>query len=98
MNIAPQPILSAALRVLYVAGYTTRNWTLNEAISRNQVNDLWEALHDVPHLLANWRDNEAELLLYLDCYDEKWDYPKLRMIYEQARDEAVNHAAATELP
>jgi len=29
-QIAPEPTLRAALRVLHVAAYTTRNWTLSD--------------------------------------------------------------------
>jgi hypothetical protein len=87
--IAPEPILRAALRVLFVASYTSRNWTLDDTVSRQQLNDLWEALHEVPDLLLRWRDDaEAELLMYLDEYDGKWASPSFRVIYEQARQEA----------
>ncbi len=84
-TMAPEPILRAALRVLFVASYTTRNWTLNEEVSRRQVNDLWEAIHVIPDLLCRWRDDaESELIMYLDEYDHKWPSPGLREIYEQA--------------
>ncbi|NOX57304.1 MAG: hypothetical protein GXP29_00400 [Planctomycetes bacterium] len=84
--VAPEPILRAALHVLYVASYTTRNWTLNDEVSRKQINDLWEAIHEIPDLLCRWRDDaEDELLNYLACYDETWSGPSLRGIYDQVR-------------
>jgi hypothetical protein len=71
--------------VLFVAAYTTRNWTLDESVSRKQMNDLWEAIHEIPDLLCRWPVNaENELLGYLDEYDRKWPAPQLRRTYEQA--------------
>jgi hypothetical protein len=87
MALAPEPILRAALLVVHVAAFTTRNWTLSEEVSRKQINDLWEALHEVPSLVTRWRpDAEAEMLMYFDEYDRKWPNPPLRQIYEQLLD------------
>jgi len=84
-QLAPEPILRAALRVVFVASYTTRNWAVNDEVSRKQIYDLWEALHEVPDLVTRWRDDaEEELLRYFDEYDEKWPEPRLRAIYNQA--------------
>jgi hypothetical protein len=86
--IAPEPILRAAMRVLHVAAYTTRNWTLNNDASIKQINDLWEAIHEIPDLVCRWHgDAEKELLMYLDEYDTQWTTPKLRAIYEQVREQ-----------
>lgn len=87
-QLAPEPIMRAALRVLFVASYTTRNWTLDETISRKQINALWEAIHQVPDLLCRWREGaERELLMYFDEYDEmKWPGLRLRSLYDQARE------------
>jgi hypothetical protein len=88
-QLAPEPILRAALRVVFVAAYTTRNWTLADEVTRKQINDLWEALHEVPDLVTRWRDDaEEELLRYFDEYDEKWPEPRLRAIYDQAIGQA----------
>jgi hypothetical protein len=82
--LAPEPILRAALYVVHVAAYTTRNWTLGEAVPRKQIYDLWEALHEVPSLVTRWRpDAETELLMYFDEYDRKWPSPRLRQMYER---------------
>jgi len=89
MNIAPQPILQAAMRVLHVAAYTTRNWTLESSSqgSRQQINDLWEAVHEIPWVVLNWYGDEDELVGWLDFYASKWQEPRLRAIYEQAKAE-----------
>ena len=87
-QLAPEPILRAALRVVFVAAYTTRNWTLSDEVTRKQINDLWEALHEVPDLVTRWRDDaQEELLRAFDEYDTKWPEPRLRAIYEQALGE-----------
>ena len=85
--LAPEPVLRAALRVLHVAAYTTRNWTLAEDISRKQINDLWEAIHEIPDLIKRWRDDEEcmrELRMYLQEYDQRWSFPKLEEIFDRA--------------
>ena len=86
-SIAPERILRAALRVLHVAAYTTRNWTLSEDISRKQINDLWEAIHEIPDLIKRWRGDEEslrELRIYLQEYDQRWSFPKLEQMFDQA--------------
>jgi hypothetical protein len=86
--IAPEPILRAAMRVLFVAACTTRNWTLQGDVPIKQINGLWEAIHEIPDLVCRWhKDAEKELLMYLDEYDTQWTSPKLRAIYEQIREQ-----------
>jgi hypothetical protein len=83
--IAPEAILRAALRVLHVAAYTTRNWTLSEEVSRKQINDLWEAIHGIPDLIQRWRGDDdclRELRMYFQEYDGKWKSPKLEALFE----------------
>ena len=90
--LAPEPILRAALRVLHVAAYTTRNWTLGkkEVVPRQQVNALWEAIHEIPDLIKRWRGDESlrELRMYLQEYDHRWQFPKLEEIFDQALNDA----------
>jgi len=82
--LAPEPILRAALHVVHVVAYTTRNWTYADGWPRQQVYDLWDAIHVVPILLTLWRpDAERELLMYLDEYDRKWPTPRLREMYQR---------------
>jgi hypothetical protein len=87
-SIAPEPILRAALRVLHVAAYTTRNWTGAENIvPRQQIYALCEAIHEIPDLIKHWRgDDESlkELRMSLKEYDQQWSFPKLEEIFNQA--------------
>ena len=86
--IAPEAILRGALRVLHVAAFMTRDWTLSDKVSRKQINDLWEAIHEIPDLLKRWNPAaEKELLLYLREYNTKWKAPDLMAIYEDGRRE-----------
>ena len=84
--LAPEPILRAALRVFHVAAYTTRNWTLGEdVVPRQQINDLWEAIHEVPDRIKRWpgdKDGLSEIRMYLQEYDKRWDFPKLEEIFD----------------
>ena len=90
MQSPPPNVLDAALEVLFVCAYTTRNWTLNDEASRKQINDLWEAVHEIPSLLRRWHaDAEEELLRYLDEYETKWPSPRLKPRYFQVRDGAA---------
>ena len=60
------------------------DFAFNPDLNRQQVYDLWEALHEVPSLVTRWRlDAEEELLMYLDEYDRKWPTPRLREMYER---------------
>jgi hypothetical protein len=86
MALPPENILRGALRVLSVAAVQTRNWTLADEVSRKQINDLWEAIHEIPGLLTRWRDDsESELLMYLREYARKWQRPDLEAAYEDGR-------------
>ena len=90
-QLAPEPILRAALHVLHMASCETRNWTLNDDVSRKQINDLWEALHPVPATLCDWRDdNEQRLFLLFRCYDNTWPDLKLCVMYEDELARAAN--------
>jgi hypothetical protein len=85
--LAPEPILRAALCVIHVAAYTTRTWAIGDGISRQQIHDLWEAIHKIPDLIKRWRPDEEslrELRRYLQEYDRRWDSPKLEEIFEHA--------------
>lgn len=91
-SIAPEPILRAALRVLHVAAYTTRNWTLREdVVPLQQINALWEAIHEIPDLVKRWESDEQslrELRMYLREYDAKWSSPRLEQTFDQALNES----------
>jgi hypothetical protein len=93
--LPPEHILRAALRVLFLAGVATRNWTLSESASGLHINALWEALHEVPDLLCRWHPNaEAELCRYLDEYDAQFPDLNLRAIYADALKTQLNPETA----
>jgi hypothetical protein len=84
-QLAPEPILRGALRVVFVASYMTRNWAADETVSRRQIYDLWEALHVVPDLVCRWHEGAmTELLRYFDEYNQRWPEPRLRVLFDQA--------------
>lgn len=86
-TLAPEPVVRAALSVLHVAACTTRNWTHGTDVSRKQIYDLWEAIHEIPDLIKRWRGDDdclRELRGYLREYSERWESPNLETIFEQA--------------
>jgi hypothetical protein len=91
-KLAPPIIMKAALQVLHIAGCDTRNWTLKEGtVSRKQLNDLWEAIHEIPQLLTRWEeDSEPRLLMYLSEYSSKWPQPNLLQMYKSAKTEETS--------
>lgn len=74
MATAPEPYLSAGLDTVRCALVCCRNWTLNDAASVKQVNDLMEAIHEIPAMLMNWRpDSLDEIRTHLGCFQfEHW--------------------------
>ena len=73
MTHAPDPFLTAYLDTLFYAAYMTRTCAMTQEMSREQISDLWEALHNVPDLLKDWpRCNEPMLRAALKPFDDKW--------------------------
>jgi len=94
-QLAPEPVVRGALRVLFLAGCYTRNWTLEADPPVGKINALWEALHEIPDLLCRWRpDAETQLRRYLLEFDESHAGSDLQGCYEQARRAAVQQGAA----
>jgi hypothetical protein len=83
-SFAPPNMLYAAMKALHCAAYTTRNWAMDESISRKQIYDLWEAVHEIPDILTRWKgtDTENELMFYLHEYSDKWKNPDLVGYYK----------------
>ena len=73
MTIAPEPILKAALTTLHWATVLCRNWTLRPDVPVKMVNDLMEAIHEVPSILMHWNDQHSleEILVQLSSFDER---------------------------
>jgi hypothetical protein len=66
----PPEILDAALFTLKWACVHARNLTLGDGTHVRQVNELMEAVHELPHFLANWSDDRlSELRVHLSCFD-----------------------------
>jgi hypothetical protein len=82
---APQTILAAALSTLHLALIYCRNITLSKEDRRKEVNEIMEAIHEVPDFLANWQLHDLkELRLHLSCFDsKKWiGSPNLLKIFD----------------
>ena len=69
-SFAPPEVLAAALFTLKCACVHARNLTLNADADVRQVNSLMEAVHEVPHFLADWSDDRLqELRLHLSGFE-----------------------------
>jgi len=69
-RFAPREILDAALFTLRQACVHSRNLTLGDGTDIRQVNELMEAVHELPHFLVNRSDDRLnELRLHLSCFD-----------------------------
>jgi len=74
MDIAPEPILKAALTTLHWATVCSRNWTLRSEVPLKMVNDLMEAIHEVPSILMHYKQEHSldEIILHLSGFDEEF--------------------------
>lgn len=82
--LAPEREMKAALRILHIAGVITRNSMLSEDVPREQMYDLWEALHELPSVLTRWEErSEAEVLAWFADYNQKWKQPDLRTMWRE---------------
>jgi hypothetical protein len=73
VNIAPEPILKAGLMTLHWATVFARNWTYSLDVPLKMVNDLMDAIHEVPSILMHWNEEHSfdMLILHLSCFDDK---------------------------
>jgi hypothetical protein len=73
MNLAPEPILKVALMTLHWATVFCRNWTLRSDVPVKMVNDLMEAIHELPSTLMHWNDQHSfkGILLQLSDFDAR---------------------------
>lgn len=95
MSLAPEPFGSACLEVIYVATLEARmlawgNLRLLPRLSKRrqeQIADLMDVIHNLPHLLNDWeRCDQQRLRRSLLAYDEKWAVAggvQLAKVYEQ---------------
>ena len=69
-SLAPEPVMRAALDVLGHACVFVRNATLAPDASVKMINDLMEAIHDIPFQLKTWNNERIDTLrLHLRCFD-----------------------------
>ncbi|MBN2292256.1 MAG: hypothetical protein JXM70_07520 [Pirellulales bacterium] len=73
MTLAPELILKAGLWTLHWATVFCRNATLHPDVPVKMVNDLMEAIHEVPSILMHWDEKRSldEILLHLSCFDKR---------------------------
>lgn len=89
MKLAPQNILKAALVTLERAILSLRNATYpGNELSQQAINDLADALHNIPKSLLNWDETKdlEEIRLFLKSFDRSlWpgeSAPDLLAIFE----------------
>ena len=72
MALAPQPILLAGLETCHWAWVHVRNATLSPSVDRKHINDVAEALHEIPFFLRSWEHTSLdELRMHLRGFDSK---------------------------
>jgi hypothetical protein len=96
MSTAPEPYLSACLRVLYSATVEARAlaWDGQQTpLNEQQVQrlaDLMDAVHNIPLLLTRWEECNESLLRGMLCnYDTKWGAASrtlLAVVYQDVVD------------
>ena len=83
--IAPEPILRAANDTVKWGCVYIRNQTLQDGVSVKMINDMMEAIHEIPSIVTNWgEDSESTLRLHLRCFPhQEWESsPNLLSFYE----------------
>ncbi len=81
MSIAPEPYHSALMDVLQEAMICTRAWARAGELQAEQVSDLMDSLHNVPHLLSNWEQCDTHFLKNsFVAYDMRWGAKGLKLL------------------
>ncbi|HZV33954.1 MAG TPA: hypothetical protein VFB72_05200 [Verrucomicrobiae bacterium] len=69
MSIAPEPILRAGNDTISFACIFCRNQTLGATFSAKMINEVMEAIHEIPRMLIDWeRHTLSELRMHLACF------------------------------
>ncbi len=69
MSLAPEPILRAGNDTVSWACIFCRNQTLRDGTPTKMINDVMEAIHEVPRMLIDWdRHNLEQLRTHLACF------------------------------
>ena len=71
---APYDVSVAITKTIKWALVYCRNYTLGPAPDIKQINELMEAIHDIPDHTYRWRqDSLDEIRIHLGCFDHtKW--------------------------
>ena len=74
MSIAPEPILRAGNDTVSWACIFCRNQTLASTVSAKMINDVMEAIHEVPRMLVDWEHHDlAEVRMHLGGFQaSRW--------------------------
>ena len=85
MALAPKPILLAGLETCHWAWVHVRNATLSPSVDGKHINEVAEALHEIPFFLMNWeRTSLDDLRLHLRCFDaRRWPGPDFLQYFDQ---------------
>jgi hypothetical protein len=86
MSIAPEPILRAGNETISWACIFLRNQTLQDGASLRMINELMEAIHEVPNMLANWGGHTVQdVRHHLSCFQApRWhSAPNLVTFFNQ---------------
>jgi hypothetical protein len=86
MKIAPEPILRAGNDTVSWACIFCRNQSLASTVSAKMINEIMEAIHEVPRMLIDWeRHDLAEVRMHLACFQtSRWSgAPDLALYFDQ---------------
>lgn len=74
MSLAPDPIVRAACDTVHWACVFCRNATLREGVSREMINEIMEAIHEVPVMILHWDERTLwEIRTHLGCFHaDRW--------------------------
>ena len=73
MSVAPEPFRTACLEVLHHAAIYARVIAWEEDFEKEQLRDLMDAVHNIPHWLNDWERRDIdELRMSLAYYDQRW--------------------------
>jgi hypothetical protein len=71
--IAPEPYLSACMRVVYRALLHARLMGWSGSVDSKHLADLMDAVHNIPDLVRHWEDCDTERMrAFLKNYEETW--------------------------
>jgi hypothetical protein len=96
MALAPEPILFAGLDTCHWAWVHVRNATLSPAVDRRHINEVAEALHEIPFFLMSWEQTSLdELRLHLRGFDaRRWPgAPNFLLYFDQKLKEYESPSA-----